>query len=137
MSEIHLKAAGWLLNGETGSSSKAICKHMLFGKQPRADYPSDPSDIGRCFLLLEEIQDWNCRILEMSQYGGPWVSISERWEEIRKCMDDEVGIDWSKGYKASITYKLMKQIIADGYRNDKMYECRFYDDGSLMSAILK
>ena len=131
---IELKAAKWLLSEDTGSSSMAICRHMLFGKQKYAEYPSDPSDIGRCFRLLAIFPEWESRINEMACYGTAWISLSERWVDVKECMGNEVGIDWSKGDRASKTFSLMNQVIADGYRRDKNYVCTFNEDGTLSSA---
>lgn len=132
------KATEWLLSGDTGESSKAICSHMLFGKQHEsAAHPNDPADIGRCFRLLAKIPEWESRIGEMSAYGAAWISLSERWQEIKDCMEEEVGIDWSKGDRANKTYAMMKVAISDGYRKDNRYECQFRDDGTLISSWRK
>ena len=131
---INERAIKWLLSEDTGLSSEAICRHMLIGKQRYADYPSDPSDIGRCFRLLALIPEWESRICEMAAYGAAWISLSEQWQQIKQCMEDEVGIDWTKGDRASKTYDLMKAVQADGYRRDKNFKCTFGEDGRLQSA---
>lgn len=75
-----------------------------------ASTPSDPSDLGRCLRLLERIPEWKSRISEMANAGGEWPTFSERWDEMARSMADEVGIDWSKGDKATKTYALMKEV---------------------------
>lgn len=133
---INERVTRWLLSDDVGLSSESICRHMMLGKQKNADYPKDPSDIGRCFRLLAAIPEWESRIGEMATYGAAWISLSERWQEIKQCMNEEVGIDWSKGSRAPNTYELMKIIQADGYRRDKNYKCTFGKDGYLQTASM-
>lgn len=112
-------AAKWLLGDDVGFSGISICRHMLCGDADYAgygyaDWPIGPSDIGRCFRLIEKIPQWEKRIPEMAKYNPAWNGLSSRWLEIKKCMDEEVGLDWSKGEKAPKTYKLMLLAVADG-----------------------
>ena len=108
------RAAAWGVSGDTGISSEALCAVML-GRDPDrkwgSNYPSDPSDLGRCLRLLDKIPEWKTRILEMSAQSAEWAALAERWDEIETTMADEVGIDWSKAQKAPKTYALMKAIL--------------------------
>lgn len=68
---VEYRALFWVLTGDTGTSSKAIAKHMLniaiegmFGFQP----PSDGSDRRRCIKLLELVPEWLPRLNEMLRY---------------------------------------------------------------------
>ncbi|MEL3893148.1 hypothetical protein [Pseudomonas aeruginosa] len=72
--------------------------------------PSDPSDLGRCLRLLELVPEWKARISEMAIHGREWAALVSHWEELHQLMDDEVGIDWSKGNSALRTYERMKAI---------------------------
>lgn len=63
----------WALVGSTGSSSKAIAKHMTgfsaeqpFGFMP----PSDGDDRSRCINLLQLIPEWIPRLKEMVKYDA-------------------------------------------------------------------
>lgn len=106
------RAMNWLLGWDTGASSKTILAVMLGAdKHDGMDYPSDPADAGRCFRLLEIVPEWKARLHEMRGCGPCWVALIDKWGDIRSTMDAEVGIDWSKGRAAPLTYKLMKSIL--------------------------
>ena len=137
MKTIEQRALGWVVSDDTGSSSKAIFKHMMNLPGAKYDYPSDPSDLGRCLRLLDLIPEWKSRIHEMAQYSPGWAGQVAVWDDLAAIMADEVGIDWSKGRSALATYKAMKLAQADGYRNDLRYVCTFYKDGTLSSAWKK
>lgn len=71
---VEVRALFWALAGETGTSSKAIAKHMTgfsaeqpFGFMP----PSDRDDRRRCIRLLELIPEWLPRLKEMVKYDAP------------------------------------------------------------------
>lgn len=132
---IETRALHWLMSGDTGASSKSICAHMQgIQKSDYASYPRDPADLGRCLRLLEIMPEWKPRIQEMAVYGPGWAGQVAVWQELRATMDNEVGIDWSKGNRAPITYNAMQLAQADGYRNDPNYECQFREDGTMSSA---
>ena len=125
----------WILSGDTGSSSKAICAHMTGARNSEGySYPCDPSDLGRCLRLLEHFPEWKPRMSEMVVYGTGWIGLVKKWDELSSLMADEVGISWEKGKRAEKTYDAMQQAIADGYRLDKNYKCTFGKDGTLQSA---
>lgn len=109
MSEEH-KLIEWLLSDDTGASSRAIASHMALGKSD-GSFPWDPSDIGRCFRLLDVIPEWKNRIEEMGIYSKILVLLADKWQEIYDCMEAEVGIDWRKGRSAPKTYDLMKRVM--------------------------
>lgn len=125
----------WMMSGDTGISSKSICAHMTDTEsKDYGSYPSDPSDLGRCLRLLELFPEWKARITEMAKYGTGWIGLVAKWDELAQMMADEVGIDWSKGRSAPLTYEAMQAAIADGYRADADYKCTFSADGNLQSA---
>lgn len=132
---IEQRVIEWLLSDDTGDSSKSICRHMMLneGCGPFS-YPSDPADLGRCLRLLARIPEWEDRIGEMTQNGPGWAGQVAVWWELEKTMRDEVGIDWSKGQSAPITYAAMKKAQANGYKADKRWACTFRHDGTMSSA---
>lgn len=134
-SAIERRAIEWLFSDDTGSSSEAICSHML-GMEPSGywSHPSDPADLGRCLRLLAKFPEWIPRISEMAQYGPGWAGQVEVWGYLADLMTQEVGIDWSKGDRAPNTFAAMKMAQANGYRNDPNYACTFHADGALSSA---
>lgn len=103
------RAAEWLLSDDTGMSSKALCARMMGGK-PKMDgfnYPSDPSDFGRCYRLLKLIPEWRARLHEMSDCGPYWKALVEQWDAIEASYLAETAV----GPHAEKTYKLMKSIL--------------------------
>lgn len=132
---IERRAIEWLLSDDTGSSSEAMCRHMIgIGRADCFLYPYDPADLGRCLRLLAKFPEWIPRISEMAQYGPGWAGQVEVWGYLADLMTQEVGIDWSKGDRAPNTFAAMKMAQANGYRNDPNYACTFHADGALSSA---
>ena len=104
----------WFASDDTGMSSEAIAFHMTGIKSCDTWWcaPSDPADLGRCLRLLERFPEWKARMGEMVIHGGEWIGIIPHWNELANLMTDEVGIDWSKGRSAPITYAAMKTYLA-------------------------
>lgn len=125
----------WLFSDDTGSSSKSICAHMV-GCPFETSAPSDVSDLGRCLRLLDAFPEWVPRMPEMAAYGPEWSGLVAVWGDLTQSMKEEVGLSWEKAKKAPLTYQMMKEAIADGYRKDSRYSCTFSSDGFLLSARL-
>lgn len=130
------RLAKWFSGRDTGSSSKAIACHMAGGTCDGSS-PSDPADLGRCLRLLEIFPEWKPRIKEMMGYGGEWLGLAPHWDELEKSMADEVGIDWSKGQKAGLTYKLMRKYIDEGLCADPNIKVMKRPDGSVIGWVRK
>ena len=109
---VPLKALKWIAGENVGSSSLAIWSHMV-GVTPRRGWanPWYPDDLSRCLRLLRAVPAWRRRLPEMARRSKEWRALTERWAEIEKSMEDEVGWNCSKGKKAPLTYALMKQVI--------------------------
>lgn len=106
------KVIEWMAGDrDVGMSSKAIASHMSTGKS-NGSYPYDPDDLSRCLKLLEKFPEWKTRIGEMGVYSDTWKRYAAHWQELHDSMEAEVGIDWSKGYKAPKTYRLMSGLRA-------------------------
>ena len=105
------RVSQWIVGEDTGLSAIAIWSSMM-GVQPEDGFstPSDPTDLGRSLRLLELVPEWKARISEMAIHGREWAALVSHWEELHQLMDDEVGIDWSKGNSALRTYERMKAI---------------------------
>lgn len=113
MSEIE-RANAWIVGSDSGLSSKAIWAHMM-GTMPSRDgwsHPHDPADFGRCARLLNLMPEWRSRLAEMADRSPAWRALVASWSEIEASMSEEVGIDWSKGHNAPLTYDLMKRVLA-------------------------
>lgn len=107
------KVLAWFASDDTGTSSEGIACHMT-GTPIRDAWegPSDPSDLGRCLRLLELFPEWKPRMGEMARHGNEWSALVPHWDDLAQMMADEVGIDWSKGRYAPITYAAMKTYLA-------------------------
>lgn len=138
MQNFERKVIRWLLSSDTGSSSIAICAHMI-GEKPKYDFdaPSDPSDLGRCLRLLDIFPEWKPRIPEMAAHGPAWAGLVKQWDTIVDLYYNEGGVPLEQRELSPETYKAMKLAIADGYRNDPRYICRFDKDGLLSFVGLK
>ena len=79
-------ALRWIAGSDTGSSSKAIWRHMMTGDAVEdrwgASYPHDPDDFGRCYRLLELMPDWRPRMVEMVKYNAEWRALVGAWDEL-------------------------------------------------------
>ncbi|ACK80782.1 hypothetical protein RU820_05335 [Acidithiobacillus ferrooxidans] len=112
----------WLAVGEQGRSSQAIFwkvrADLMFpdGKRPEdTAYPLDPSDLGRCRKLLEQVPSVNEKFVQvMGTMAGPvWAGLVENWECLCATMDREAPT-WREGVgMAEETYRLMQEIIAE------------------------
>lgn len=103
----------WIVRGNVGSSSKCIWAHMTgtitSGGEDR--YPRDLGDFNRCLLLLEAVPEWKARIPGMGAHGPEWDSLASNWDKLTQSLIDEVGLNFSKGNNAPMTYALFKQTL--------------------------
>ena len=75
----------WITGHDTGTSSKAIYRHMMGYTRERATFgthPHDPADFGRCYRLLQIAPNWRNRIGEMAEYSKAWASLAGAWDEL-------------------------------------------------------
>lgn len=110
------KYALQVAKGDTGISSECIAAYMSgvdMNNISKKCAPSDPSDLGRCLRLLEIFPEWKGRMSEMASVSKDWATIVPHWNKLAELMEQEVGIDWSKGKKAPITYDVMSKIRRD------------------------
>jgi hypothetical protein len=71
---VEYRALFWAVHYHTGTSSKAIAKHMTgyAAEQPNGFMPpSDADDRSRCIRLLELVPEWLPRLDELKQYDAP------------------------------------------------------------------
>lgn len=108
------RAHAWVVGRDTGCSSQAIWANMMGAGKPAYwgwFHPLDPADLGRCLRLLRLIPEWRERMPEMAQHSPEWAALVERWDDLAAMMEDEVGIDWSKGKSARRTYDAMNAVL--------------------------
>lgn len=102
---------GWVVGGDTGSSSHAIWQCMVDAPEKQAYCPYDPADLGRCLRLLELVPEWKPELHLLQSVSPQWKALVDNWKELHEMMEDESGIDWSKSKSAPKTYERMKEII--------------------------
>lgn len=120
--DLLVRVGNWLMSGDTGASSKAMLCHMLGAKGTGKDvdgqpiyfsWPSDPSDLRRCLRMLEKFPEFKARVPEMAKRGKYWKALVAHWDELAAMMAEEVGIDFSKGDRATKTFARMKEVLGD------------------------
>jgi len=102
------KIIEWLANGHTGISSKSLAFEFLGVTYEYCHPPRDPSDLGRCLLLIESFPEIRNCVDTLATKNEHWAKAAKIWDAAARSMDQEVGIDWSKGREAKRTYYLMK-----------------------------
>ena len=98
----------WILSNDTGTSSKAIWAVMMgVGTDKEFDNgtPSDPSDFGRCYRLLEAFPDWKARLNEVAARYPRWKAMISSWEECERLYLRDLPTG-----KCSELYELMKKL---------------------------
>lgn len=82
--------AGWLLNGERGNSSNAMCKR-IFGVPEDAgkDYPLDPDDLRRCVLFLAATNAHD-KVPLMADVSKEWAALVGVWDKIVSTLREEM-----------------------------------------------
>lgn len=112
-------AVRWLACGQRGLSSESIFQYLT-GIQVLKDHwqsefprtPSDPDDMRRCRLLLEQVPELEPLFRKrMASASKDWAALVQRWDEICAVMDKE-SPQWRDGKgSAPETYRLMKQVL--------------------------
>lgn len=113
MTDIKEKILNWLAHGRVGTSSKSMALCAAGLEQDRmwgVSTPSDPDDLNRCLLLLEQVPEVRDHFCNIAKLSPKWGTLIARWDEVEQCFIDEVGLNWCKGRSAPKTYKLMKEI---------------------------
>lgn len=103
----------WLLDGDTGLSSLALCSfYLTSGNQGecacRLPAPSDPSDFGRCYNFLRicvKPEKRNTLINEIGEMTDNWKKVKTNWVELVDIYKKE-----EKFSEAPELYKFMKKI---------------------------
>lgn len=115
MSNLESQILKWFACGETGMSSKAMARvacRATCGLIPMdASHPYDPDDLNRCIKLVFMAPAIREEFHMIATLSDTWKRIIDRWDELEKTFIDEVGINWSKGRSAPITYSLMQEIL--------------------------
>ncbi|WP_422462797.1 MULTISPECIES: hypothetical protein [unclassified Endozoicomonas] len=105
------KILNWFANGRVGSSSKAMAMAIAGIEGNEKSHPHDPDDFNRCLLFLDAVPEARNHLDKVAELSSYWKALIERFDEIEQIFLAEVGLNWSKGDRASKTYDLMKSII--------------------------
>lgn len=108
----------WLLNGETGLSSKALASRLMQAHindmVDRSCHPRDPADFNRCLMMLDAIPGLRDRLADAKDLSPQWAALIDRWQEIESLFHSEAGPNWSKSNHAPRTFRLMLDILLQG-----------------------
>lgn len=101
----------WMLSGDTGISSKCIYAVMTGSKCRDSSPPSDPSDFGRCFRLLQHFPEWRPRMGEVAAKFPEWTALVRQWSELADLYKLE---SKNPSGKAPQLYDRMKVLVDEG-----------------------
>lgn len=115
---LSMQATLWLASGERGLSSETIFQHLTGIKVMKGHWesrypitPSDPADLRRCRLLLEQVPELEPQFRErMASASKEWTALVREWDAICETMDKEAPEWRTKGQSAPKTYQAMKAI---------------------------
>lgn len=106
---IQERAEWWLINGETGASSKAMLNCML-GNVYRVDYPRDPDDFKRCYKLLEVIPEWKSQLDRLKSMSTAWAKLVDNWDKLTQMYEQNVRENW-ENYEKIGMYEFMESLL--------------------------
>ena len=101
----------WLLSGDTGISSECICGVMTKSKVRDSSPPSDPSDFGRCYRLLQHFPGWRPRMGEVAAKFPEWTALVREWDALTALYELE---SKNKDGRAPKLYDRMQVLIDEG-----------------------
>lgn len=102
-------AQEWLKSRDTGISSLTIYHVMTGAETVASDFeygsPSDPSDFGRCYRLLQNVPAWRERLAEVAAKFPAWTPFVREWSTMEQLYNEEL-----PNGTAPRLYKLMKDL---------------------------
>ena len=109
MSNDTQKVIEWLAADDSGMSSKALAFEFLGTSSGDShSTPLDLADLGRCLRLIDKVPAVRACVDSLATKFASWAKMAPAWDMLAETMKDEVGIDWSKGRSAPVTYKAMQ-----------------------------
>lgn len=113
MSDLAMKVLRWQANGNIGVSSATMAsialglKRNIYGSY--FDAPSDPSDLKRCMLLVEEIPEIKDAFPAIAKECKEFALIIKEWDSLISLLKKEISLDTGR---APETYKRMKELLS-------------------------
>lgn len=107
--ELKAKVTRWLIEGEVGSSSKAMAGCVV-GMDSGNSTPSDPDDLRRCLLFLEAVPEARECMDKVAGLSPRWAALVKNWAALETCFMDECGLRCEKGHSAPKTWAMMKEV---------------------------
>lgn len=110
MEAMREKLISWLIYGERGISSEAMCAVFL-GKHPNmrwasfGNHPRDPNDFKRCSDLLKAVPEARNHMHRVARLSDAWKNLVDNWDELEELLEEEL----PKG-KAPKLYKRMQEL---------------------------
>lgn len=104
-------AVKWLAVGQQGLSSQTLFQRLTGVKLTNTEaHPADPSDFGRCRLLMEQVPWLRNRLGEAREISATWAKVVDHWDELSEQMDSEAP-RWREGIgSAPATNRRMKAL---------------------------
>lgn len=99
----------WIVNGETGMSSKTMWACFVGEPQGYPSYPHDPDDFSRCYKLLEWAPECKSRLGELSILSKQWKNLIENWAKLTEMYELNVSEKWENSKKIGM-YEFMKEL---------------------------
>lgn len=102
-----VKQLNWAMGDDKGLSSETIFAVMTGVNYNRSMTPSDPSDFGRCYRLLQKFPQWKKRLHEVSYRYSSWKPFVENWSKLEELWEEEAKNGFLSCPKL---YKLMQEL---------------------------
>lgn len=105
------KAHQWIVDNDTGTSSKTIWAVMMgVITKPthcgctKYDVPHDADDFGRCHRLLVLIPEWRKRIAEVGTLLPAWLPIVREWDKLENMYREQLTSEPNKRSSKFLRY---------------------------------
>jgi hypothetical protein len=106
------RAKWWLDNGERGMSSDSmffnLCPELKAYVDHSLNYPGDPDDFRRCYMLIEKtIPEWKSQLWSLRQLSPQWMQIVDNWDKLCFLLEEQL-----EG-KENKMWEFMKLLLKD------------------------
>ncbi len=81
---VHDRAMWWFEVSERGLSSMTMWNCFMGNKGFSIHHPSDPSDFGRCWKLLETVPEWKKELYKLKSLSPIWSNLVDNWDKLNE-----------------------------------------------------